>query len=44
MPQLAQVSEKMKLTPVKLVRHFSNSESTKWQEQHADHASTFAYY
>ena len=41
MPQLAQVNEKMKLTSTKLVRHFSDSESTKWQEQHADHASAF---
>ena len=40
MPQLAQVNEKMNLTSAKLVWHFSNSESTKWQEQHADHAST----
>ena len=31
----------MKFTPAKLVRHFSISESTKWQYQHADHASTF---
>ena len=31
----------MKLTSAKLVTHFSNSESTNWQEQHADHASTF---
>ena len=40
-PQLAQVDEKMKLTSAKLVTHFSNSEPTNWQEQHADHASTF---
>ena len=40
-PQLAQVNEKMKLTSAKLVTRFSNSESTKWQEQHAGHASTF---
>ena len=33
--------KKIKLTSAKLVRHFSNSESTKWQEQDADHASTF---
>ena len=33
----------MKLTLAKLVTHFSNSESTKWQEQHADHASTFGH-
>ena len=31
----------MKLTSAKLVTHFSNIESTKWQEKHADHASTF---
>ena len=43
MLQLAQVNEKMNLTLAKLVRHFSNSESTKWQEhrQHTDHASTY---
>ena len=42
MPQLAQVIEKMNLTSAKLVWHFSNSESTKWQEQqHTDHASTY---
>ena len=40
MPQLAQVNEKMNLTSAKLVWHFSNSESTKWHEQHTDHAST----
>ena len=31
----------MKLTSAKLVAHFSHKESTKWQEQRADHASTF---
>ena len=31
----------MELASAKLVTHFSNSESIKWQEQHADHASTF---
>ena len=41
MPQLAQVNEKMNLTSAKLVRHFSNSESTKWKEQHTDYASTY---
>ena len=41
MPQLAQVNEKMNLTSAKLVWHFSNIESTKWQEQHTDHASTY---
>ena len=30
----------MKLTSAKLVKHFSNSESTKWKEQHSDRAST----
>ena len=38
MPQLAQVNEKINLTSV---RHFSNNESTKWQEQHTDHVSTY---
>ena len=41
MPQLDQVDEKMNLTSAKLVWHFSRSESTKWQEQHTDHASTY---
>ena len=41
MPQLVQVDEKMNLTLAKLVWHFSSSESTKWQEQHTDHASTY---
>ena len=42
-PQPAQVNEneKMKLTSANLVMHCSNSELAKWQEQHADHASTF---
>ena len=31
----------MNLTSAKLVWHFSNSEPTKWQEQHTDHASTY---
>ena len=31
----------MKLTSAELVTHFSNSELTKWQKQHADHSSTF---
>ena len=41
--QLAQVDEKVKLTSAKSVTHFSNSESTKRQEQHVDHASTFGF-
>ena len=32
MPPLAQGNEKMNLTSAKLVWHFSNSQSTKWQE------------
>ena len=40
MPQLPQVDEKMNPTSAKLVWHFSNSEPTKWQEQHTHHAST----
>ena len=31
----------MNLTSAKLVWHFSNSESTEWQEQHTDRASTY---
>ena len=41
MPQLDQVDEKMNLTSAELVWHLSRSESTKWQEQHTDHASTW---
>ena len=41
MPQLAPVNDKMNPTSAKLVWHFSNNESTKWQEQHTDHGSTY---
>ena len=41
MPQLAQANEKMDLPSAELVWHFSIIESTKWQEQHTDHVSTY---